>query len=94
MSGGVERLAVRVAPGASRTEIAGRMADGRLKVRLAAPPEDGRANRALVELLARRLGVDRRAVVLVAGRGSRDKIVEIAAPAERVRRLGTEEGES
>lgn len=85
------RLTVRVSPGAGRSAIVGRMADGRLKVRVGAPAEDGRANRALVELLAASLGVDRRAVRLVAGQGGRDKIVEVAAPAERVRRLGTEE---
>lgn len=86
---GGERLVVRVSPGASRTEVAGRMADGRLKVRVAAPAEAGRANAALVRLLARELGVDVRAVTLVAGHGARDKIVEVAAPAERVRALGT-----
>jgi hypothetical protein len=85
-----ERLTVRVSPGASRTGIVGRMADGRLKVRVAAPAEDGRANQALIALLAESLGVARRAVVLVAGHGARDKIVEVTAPAERVRRLGTE----
>ena len=84
------RLAVRVSPGASRSGIVGRMADGRLKVRVAAPAEDGRANQALIALLAESLGVARRAVVLVAGHGARDKIVEVTAPAERVRRLGTE----
>ncbi len=89
MSG--ERLAVRVSPGASRSQIVGRMADGRLKVRIAAPAEGGRANAALVKLLAEHLGVRPQAVVLIAGHGSRDKIVEVAAPAERVRRLGTEE---
>jgi uncharacterized protein (TIGR00251 family) len=85
---GGERLVVRVSPGASRTEVAGRMADGRLKVRVAAPAEDGRANAALIKLLARELGVDARDVTLVAGHGARDKIVEVAAPAERVRALG------
>ncbi len=89
MSG--ERLTVRVSPGAGRSQIVGRMADGRLKVRVAAPAEGGRANAALVKLLAERLGVRPQAVVLIAGHGSRDKIVEVAAPAERVRRLGNEE---
>jgi uncharacterized protein len=86
-----QRLSVRVSPGASRTEVAGRMADGRLKLRVAAPAEDGRANEAVLRLLARELGVDRRSVVLVAGHASRDKIVEVSAPAERVRRLGARE---
>jgi hypothetical protein len=88
---GGERLAVRVAPGADRSAIVGRMADGRLKVRVAAPPEAGRANAALVALLAERLGVDRRAVTVVAGQSSRDKIVQVVAPAARVRALGAAE---
>ena len=85
------RLVVRVSPGAAQSGIVGRMADGRLKVRVAAPAEGGRANRALVALLAESLGVARGAVVLVAGHGARDKIVDVTAPAERVRRLGAKE---
>jgi uncharacterized protein YggU (UPF0235/DUF167 family) len=66
------------------------MADGRLKVRLAVPAEAGRANRALVALLAESLGVRAGAVVLRSGHGGRDKIVDVAAPAARVRALGME----
>ena len=76
---GPARLAVRVSPGASRTEWVGRLADGRWKARLAAPPEGGRANRALVDLVARTFAVDRRDVRLVAGAASRDKILEVRA---------------
>jgi hypothetical protein len=68
------------------------MADGRLKVRVAAPAEAGRANAAVLELLARELGVSARDVALVSGRGARDKIVEVAAPPERVRALGMRKG--
>ena len=52
--------------------------DGALKVRLAAPPVDGEANRELVKLLARRLGVSQSAVRVVAGESGRNKLVEVA----------------
>ena len=70
------RLRLRVSPGARRTELAGRYADG-WKVRVAAAPERGRANEAVVGLLARRLGIDRNAVSLVSGHATRDKVVEL-----------------
>ncbi len=82
---------MRVSPGAARTAWVGRLADGRLKARVAAPPEGGRANRELIALVARSLGVDRRRVRLVAGAASRDKILEVDAAAGDVERLGTEE---
>lgn len=70
------RISVRVSPGARRTEVVGRHGDG-WRIRVAAPPERGRANEALVEHLAGLLAVPRAAVRLVAGAGSRDKVVEI-----------------
>ena len=70
------RISVRVSPGARRTELVGRHGDG-WRVRVAAPPERGRANEALVVHLAELLGVPRGGVRLVAGAGSRDKVVEI-----------------
>jgi uncharacterized protein (TIGR00251 family) len=70
------RISVRVSPGARRTQVAGRYGDG-WKVRVAAPPERGRANEALAEHLAELLGVPRRAVRVAAGAASRDKVVEI-----------------
>ena len=70
------RITVRVSPGARRTEVAGRYGAG-WKVRVAAPPERGRANEALVLHLAEVLGVRKAAVRVVAGAGSRDKIVEV-----------------
>ena len=59
------------------------------KVRVAAPPEDGRANEAVVALLAETLDVPRRNISLVSGHGGRDKLVELAgiAPDETERRL-------
>ena len=68
------RLKLRVAPGARRPGIAGRHGDA-WKVRVAAPPEDGRANEAVLDLLAGALHVPRARVRLVSGHASRDKIV-------------------
>jgi uncharacterized protein (TIGR00251 family) len=82
-------LHLRVSPGATRSCIVGRHGDG-WKVRVAAPPEDGRANAAVVRLIAHSVSVSRDAVTLVSGHGSRDKIVELAGiDLSRVeRRLG------
>lgn len=73
---GSVRFAVRVQPRASRSEIAGVHGDA-MKVRLSAPPVDGAANAALVELIAEALGVGRRAVRIVSGESSRSKVVEV-----------------
>jgi uncharacterized protein len=74
--------------------VVGRHGD-RWKVRVAAPPEKGRANDALVHLLAEVVAVPRGAVAVVSGHGERDKIVEVAgvAPAEVERRLTSAAGE-
>ncbi len=83
---GVE-LAVLVQPRASRTRVVGEH-DGLLKLQLAAPPVDGEANAALLEFLAKALGVPRRQVTLSAGDASRRKRVKVvgvdAARAEAV----------
>ena len=75
-SGGALRFAVRVQPRASRSAIEGVHGDA-LKVRLSAPPVDGAANEALVELLARALGISRRDVRVVAGATTRSKVIEV-----------------
>lgn len=69
-------LDLHVQPGASRTEFAGTHGD-RVKVRLAAPAHDGKANRALIEFLAEYYGVPRRNVRITAGLKSRQKRVVI-----------------
>ncbi len=74
--GGVE-IEVAVQPRASRTRIVGEHG-GRLKVALAAPPVDGEANRALVELFAAALGVRRAEVAIVRGASGRRKTVRVA----------------
>jgi len=81
------RFAVRVQPRASRSEIVGVYGEA-MKIRLSAPPVDGAANDALLELIATALGVGRRAVRIVSGASSRSKVVEVeGVTAEAVLRL-------
>ena len=88
-------LAVHAQPGAGRSAIVGRHGTS-VKVRVAAPPEGGRANEALARLLADAVGVDRGAVELVSGDHSRSKRFHITGvePEEFAKRLETaiEEG--
>lgn len=74
-------LAIRALPNAPRSEFAGWMADeqGRpvLKVRLQAPPVEGKANTELLRFLSRELGCGKSALTLQRGAASRHKIVEI-----------------
>lgn len=70
-------LCLHIQPGAKKTEIVGLHGDA-LKVRLAAPPVDGKANAALVEFIAAKVGAGRTAVQLVSGQTSRAKRVKIA----------------
>jgi uncharacterized protein (TIGR00251 family) len=72
-------LLVSVMPNAKRTEVDG-LHDGALRVRLAAPPIEGRANEALVAWLAKSLGVPRRCVALLRGDSSRRKQLAIDVP--------------
>lgn len=70
-------FAVRVVPRASQSAIAG-VHDGALRVRVAAPPVDGAANEELARILARALGVPRRAVEITSGHASKLKRVRVA----------------
>jgi uncharacterized protein len=70
------RVELTVSPGAARSEIVGRHGTG-WRVRIGAPPERGRANRALERLLAEVLGIARDRVVVVAGGSGRRKLVEV-----------------
>jgi uncharacterized protein (TIGR00251 family) len=71
------RLRLRVAPGAGRAGIAGRLGEA-WKIRVTAPAEGGRANEAVLRLLAETLQLPRRDVTLVSGQSSREKIVQLA----------------
>jgi uncharacterized protein (TIGR00251 family) len=76
MAATATRVQVRVSPRAGRSEVVGRHGEA-WKLRVSAPPVDGRANDATLELLAAVLGVRPAALTLVAGAASRDKVVEI-----------------
>jgi uncharacterized protein len=84
----VGRLQVRVQPRARRDEIAGER-EGRLLVRVTAPPVDGKANEAVRRLLAKRLGVAPGRVAVARGQSGRDKLIEVEGidDAELLRRL-------
>jgi len=68
---------VHVQPGARRSGVAGLHGD-RLKIRIAAPALDGRANDALVAFIAEQLGIPRARVAVVRGERSRDKLVAVS----------------
>ena len=70
------RIQVKAVPGAKRDEIVGRLGD-RLKVRVSAPPEGGKANEAICALIAEALGVKARDVRIVGGLSRAEKTVEV-----------------
>lgn len=78
---GLWRLEVWVQPGAGRTELAGEY-QGRLKIRVAAPANDNKANDALIDYVAGLCGVRRRSVELAAGHASRKKTLHLALSAQ------------
>lgn len=67
-------LSLHIQPGAKKTEVAGPHGEA-LKIRLAAPPVDGKANAALLAFIAAKVGAGRTAVELVSGQTSRTKRV-------------------
>ena len=89
----IARVQRRVSPGAKRSEVVGRHGSA-WKVRVRAAPEDGKANAAVVELLADTLSVRERDVQIVSGHASRDKTVALAGvrPEEIERRLAEASG--
>lgn len=74
MSAHKARLQVKVVPGASRSEIIGRLGAA-LKVRVAAPPEGGQANQVVVAMLAATVGLPFAAVSVVSGHASVSKVL-------------------
>jgi len=84
------RLTVKVIPGAAQTRIAGLLGDA-LKIRVQAPPEKGKANSAVIEVLARFLGVSAHQVTICSGATSQTKVVEIQglSSAELASKLST-----
>ncbi|MBX6393820.1 MAG: YggU family protein [Burkholderiales bacterium] len=73
------RIAVHVQPGAKKSEVAGLHGE-RLKIRVAAPPLEGRANEALIAFLAEKLALPRARVRVAKGGQARTKLVEIDDP--------------
>lgn len=71
------RLEILVSPRASRAKL-GPMHDGRLKVAVTSPPVDGEANAAVIEVLAKALGIPKSRISIVAGATGRRKTVELA----------------
>jgi len=76
------RFTLRVSPRAPRNEIVGWNARGELKVRIAAPPVDDRANEELVAFLATTLEVSRAQVKLLSGSRGRSKVIEVPSRCE------------
>ena len=70
-------IRVKVIPRSAKTEFAGELSDGTIKVRVAAPPDKGKANDELCAFLARRYQVSRDAVSVVSGRTATLKLVRI-----------------
>jgi hypothetical protein len=70
-------LAIRVTPRAKRNEVSEILEDGTIKIRITAPPVEGKANRALIEFLAEILDVPGSQIEIVAGDTGRDKLVSV-----------------
>jgi uncharacterized protein (TIGR00251 family) len=77
-------FAVRVVPRATRREVAG-LHDGALRIRVAAPPVEGAANRELVKFLAKRFKIAQASITLMSGASSKNKIIRIANPGAALR---------
>lgn len=68
---------IKVIPKAPKTEIVGEMADGTLKIRIAAPPEKGRANAELIKFLSKQHNVPKENIAIVSGKTDSLKLVRI-----------------
>ncbi len=77
------RISVRVQPRASANQVYGLDDDGVARVRVTAAPADGKANEAVVKVLAKALGVARGRVVIVRGVASRTKLIEVGGLSEQ-----------
>lgn len=81
------RLTVQVTPNAKRTAVVCAL-DGALKIKLQAQPVDGKANEALVNYLAKVLGVTRGAVTITHGQTSKKKLIKIASATLTLEEVG------
>ena len=82
-------MAIRVTPRARRNEVAEVLNDGTIRIRLTAPPVEGKANRALIKFLSQILDVPASRISIVAGETGRDKLVSVVdmTPEEVHRRI-------
>ncbi len=71
------RITVKVSPGAKEDKVIGTDSKGVLKVRVSAPPEDGKANKALIEVLSKHFKLPKRCFVIESGLTSRLKVISI-----------------
>ena len=76
MSGSETKISLRVYPGAARTEVVN-FTDGVLRIRVAAPPVKGKANRELIAFLSSLLGVGKDALTIASGHTSRSKVIAV-----------------
>lgn len=72
-------ITVRVTPRARKSEFAGVLEDGTVRIRIQEPPVEGKANKALISFLSKVLGVRRNRIEIVAGQNGLDKIVAVEA---------------
>ena len=79
------RLRLRVHPKARKNAITGLRGDA-LKISVTAPPEDGKANEAVLHVLAEALGIPHSSIELVSGATSRDKVVDVALDDDEIQR--------
>lgn len=87
---GLITLTLHIQPGARQTACAGRHGEA-LKIRLAAPPVDGKANAALIDFLASALDCPKSAITIRSGQASRHKVLTLSGlPPDRIARLDPE----
>jgi len=82
-------ISIKAVPGAKRDEVSGLLGD-RLKIRVSAPPEGGKANMAICRLIAKELGVRVQQVEIVSGHTNPEKVVRVTGmtPGEVAERFG------
>jgi uncharacterized protein len=78
------RIRVRIQPGAQRNELLGWNTAGELRIKIAAPPREGEANKALVAFLAKRFGLAKRDIEIASGEKSRVKTISIPSALREV----------
>ena len=68
---------IKVIPGAAKTELKEKMADGTIKISVAAPPERGKANQELIKFLAKEFEVGKEQIIIISGKTEKVKLIKI-----------------